>query len=76
MQLARFRRADGSAGYGAVVADAVRPFRWPATLGDLLAAPDAEAAARLALDRAGPPNRSPPSPCCRRWTTRRCGPPA
>lgn len=40
MQLAKVRRPDGSIAFGALRDDRVHFFGWPATLGELLAAPD------------------------------------
>jgi 2-dehydro-3-deoxy-D-arabinonate dehydratase len=48
MQLAKVRRPDGSAAFGALRDDRVHFFSWPRMLGDLLAAPDpAKLAAEL-----------------------------
>ena len=57
MQLAKVRSADGVVRFGAVVGGNFHAFSWPATLGDLLAAPDpaAVAASQLAASPTGIP---------------------
>ena len=57
MQLAKVRTAAGAVQFGAVANGRFHAFAWPATLGDLLAAPDPEvqAAIQLAANPAGVP---------------------
>ena len=57
MQLAKVRTAAGAVQFGAVARGRFHAFAWPATLGDLLAAPDpeAQAAIQLAANPAGVP---------------------
>ena len=49
MQLAKVRTAAGAVEFGAVARGQFHSFTWPATLGDLLAAPDPEAQAAIQL---------------------------
>jgi 2-dehydro-3-deoxy-D-arabinonate dehydratase len=53
MKLARVRRANGVVAFGAIREAEIILFRWPGTLGDLLAAPDPAALAQQLLTASG-----------------------